>query len=343
MSIGTFNVAVLNRVVDELRQPTQFLLDVGFREEQREESEEIHFDVDESKPRITPFVHPMRAGKVVDNGGFSTKSFRPAYAKDKRIFDSARPLKRTLGEQIGGSLTEQQRMAINVRRALDDQLEMLTRREAVMASEALRTGKVTVQGDGYPEAIVDFGRDAALTVALTSTARWGESGVKPGDLIEDWSGTVQDKSGAVATTIIMDPKAWKIARADDNFMKLVDTRRGSASSAELGPISRGQSRARMVGTMGDFELWVYQDTYVDEAGATQKMLPDHTVMVLDPVALEGVRAYGAIRDEEAGFQARRFFSKSWLEKDPAVRYLLLQSAPLVVPYRPNAVLAATVR
>ena len=37
-----------------------------------------------------------------------------------------------------------------------------------------------------------------------------------------------------------------------------------------------------------------------------------------------------------------YFSKSWVEEDPAVRYLMLQSAPLVVPYRVNASLCAKV-
>ena len=58
---------------------------------------------------------------------------------------------------------------------------------------------------------------------------------------------------------------------------------------------------------------------------------------------EGVRAYGAIRDEDAGFQALPYFAKSWKENDPSVRYLLMQSAPLTVPYRINASFCATVR
>lgn len=342
MTVGTFDTAVLNRVVDELHQPSQFLLDVAFRETQTEDSEEIHFDIDESKPRITPFVHPKRAGKVVDNEGFSTKSFRPAYAKDKREFDPSAPLKRAIGENIGGTLSPDQRRNLQVRRALENQLEMLTRREAVMAAEALTAGQVTVAGDGYPEVVVDFGRDNALTIAKGGGNRWGDSGVKPMDDIEDWAGLIQDKSGAIGTTVIMDPKAWKIARGIDSFTKLLDTRRGSNAEGEIGPITRGRTKARQVATAGDFTFWVYQDTYVDAAGVTRKMLPDFTCMVLDPVELMGVRAYGAIRDERAGYQARRYFSKSWIEEDPAVRWLLLQSAPLVFPYRPNASLSATV-
>ena len=61
-----FNTAVLNRVIDNLDQPASFLLDVGFREEQTETSEDIHFDVESDKPRITPFVSPLMQGKVLD-------------------------------------------------------------------------------------------------------------------------------------------------------------------------------------------------------------------------------------------------------------------------------------
>ena len=59
--------------------------------------------------------------------------------------------------------------------------------------------------------------------------------------------------------------------------------------------------------------------------------------------IEGVRHYGAIKDEKAGFQALDYFQKSWTVEDPAARILLLQSAPLVVPYRVNACLAAKVQ
>lgn len=66
------------------------------------------------------------------------------------------------------------------------------------------------------------------------------------------------------------------------------------------------------------------------------------MILCSPQQLLGYQAFGAIRDEAAGYQAMSFFPKSWVEQDPAVRYLMLQSAPLVVPYRPNASLAATV-
>jgi hypothetical protein len=346
MSIDIFNTHVLSKVVEKLERPSSFLLDVFFGQEQTEESEEIHFDIDKSKPRLTPFVSPLVAGKVVDDEGFTTKSFKPAYAKDKRRFDPSRPLKRSIGERIGGTLSPQQRLEANVNRTLIKQLENLTRREEVMASEALRTGKVTVSGDNYPTVVVDFQRDAALSVALAGSNRWGETGVSALDNLEDWVGLIQEKSGAVGRTVVMDALAWRVFKSDPKVEKLLDIRRiADTTNLTLGPIAFGQGNelARYVGTIGDLDFWVYNDRYVDDNDVVQKLLPDYTVLVGSTSQLEGTRCYGAIQDEKAGYRAQRFFSKSWLEEDPAVRWLLLQSAPLIVPYRPNASFCATVR
>lgn len=340
-----YTTATLNRVVQALRAPSSFILDVFFPEEQRHLTEEIHFDVDDDKPRLAPFVHPLVEGQVVQSKGYQTNVFKPAYTKDKRVHQPDRALKRMIGEQIGGSMSPEQRRAANLRRDLEDQLQSLTRRQAVMGSEILRTGKATVKGDKYPEKVVDFGRHADLTETLLTTARWGESGVSPVDDLETWIQLVQDTSGATPNVILMDTKSWKLLKADSKFKDSIDVRRGGSSSAELGLIVPDRNtRARWVANSGDMQIWVYNEKYIDpDDGTTKSILPDHTVIIADTIALEGARAFGAILDERAGLQALPFFSKSWLVEDPAVRYLMMQSAPLPVPYRPNATFCATVR
>lgn len=334
-----FTTGVLRRVVAEIPPPAPFILNSFFRSEQREQAEEIHFDVDTGKRRIAPFVAPIVAGQVVQSRGFRTDTFKPAYIKDKRVFDSSRPLKRAMGERIGGELAPEQRLQALLAFDLQDQIDMITRRLEVMAVEAMRTGKVTVTGDMYPTVVVDFGRDAALTKALLTTARWGESGVEPLDDLQTWSLLVTEKSGTTANVVVMDLKAWQLFSASAKVQKLLDRFRGAD---RLNPTVTGEG-ARYMGNIGDFDIWVYTGWYVDPAsGNLTPYLPDHTVIVSGP-DLEGTRAFGAIRDEEAGFQALPYFPKSWVEKDPAVRYLLMQSAPLTVPYRVNASLCATVR
>ena len=337
--MNIFDTAVLNKVVAGLPAPAPFLLNSFFQTIQTEQSEEIHFDVDSGRRRLAPFVSPVVAGQVVQSQGYTTQSFKPAYIKDKRVFDASRPFKRAIGERIGGALAPEERLQLALARDLSDQLGMLTRRQEVMAAEVLRTGKITVEGDLYPRVVVDFGRHADLTPsALTSTARWGQSAAKPLENLQDWSLAVTKHSGATASTVIMDAKSYAAFAADPAVKELLDRFRGQDA---LNPTVLGEG-GRFMGSLGNFDIWVYAGWYEHPTtGALTPYLPDGTVIITSP-DLEGVRAYGAIKDETAGFQALPFYSKSWIEQDPAVRYLLLQSAPLIVPYRVNASLCATV-
>lgn len=338
-----FSTQVLSKVVERLHTPPSFLLDTFFPNVQTSDKEEIFFDVTDSKPRISPFVSPLLPGKVVDGGGYQTKSFKPAYVKDKRRFDVNIPYKRVAGETIGGSLSPAQRYERALATTMQDQLDNLTRREEVMASEILRTGQTIVSGDGYPTQTVNFGRDKNLTKALTGSNTWASSGVKPLDHLEDWAAEIQNKSGVVAKTVVLDPDAWKLFRSNASVEKYLDYRRGTNNTLNKDPIVRGKdSKARYVGSIGDFDLWVYNDSYIDDGGNITNLLPSRTVILGSKDGLEGTRCYGAIHDEKANWTAQRYFTKSWIEEDPSVRWLLLQAAPLVVPYRPNASMCVTV-
>lgn len=334
-----FTTGVLARVVAALPPATPFILNSFFTALQTETSEEIHFDVESGKRRLAPFVSPVVAGKVVESLGYTTQTFKPAYIKDKRVFDSNRPFKRMIGERIGGELNPAQRLQALLAMDLQDQLNMLTRRQEVMAVEALLTGKIIVKGDMYPEVEVNFGRHTDLTKKLAGAARWGETGVDPLKDVEDWSMLVTMHSGATAKVVVMDVKAWQLFSASEPVQKLLDRFRGND---KLNPTVSGEG-GRFMGTIGTFDIWVYAGWYEHpDTKVNTPYLPDHTVIITSP-ELEGTRAYGAIKDEKAGFQAMPYFSKSWPEEDPGVRYLLLQSAPLPVPYRVNAAMAATVR
>jgi hypothetical protein len=278
------------------------------------------------------------AAKVVLDKGYATRTFTPAYIKDKRVFDANRPFKRAIGERIGGNLDPMQRLQLALANNLMDQTDMLTRRQEVMAVEALRTGAVTVVGDLYPTQTVNFGRHADLTVTLAGATLWGAAGVEPLDDVQTWSMKVTEKSGSTADTLVMDVEAWKLFSASAKVQKLLDRFRGAD---QLVPTVTGEG-GRYMGNIGTFDIWVYAGWYEHpDTLALTPYLPARTVLVLG-ADVEGTRAYGAIKDEAAGFQAMPYFAKSWVEQDPAVRYLMLQSAPLTVPYRVNASLGATV-
>ncbi|MFQ5472676.1 MAG: major capsid protein [Dehalococcoidia bacterium] len=335
-----FSSDTLVGVIESLKRPQEFLLDLFFGTgDVNETSEEIHFDVRVGKRRISPFVSPLVEGKLVESLGHNTQTFKPAYVKDKRVFDPNRPLKRVAGERISGSLSPQQRIQSVLVSELQDQTEMLTRRKEVMAAEALRTGKITVVGDGFPTTVVDFLRTAGHTVTLSGASRWGQAGIVPIDDLETWMLTVLKASGAGVTDVVMDPDAWNFFINDTKTQKAIDRNLQQVNTLQIAPMVDAGGVFR--GMIGNTRVWTYQDWYVDSAGVEQKMLPANTVL-LGSARIEGIKHHGAIRDEDAGYQAVEFWPKSWVQNDPSVRYLMMQSAPLVVPQRPDASFAAVV-
>ncbi len=346
MPIDRFDTRVMLGIIASLHRPQKFLLDMFFPTVVESQSENIDFDVLTGKRRLTPLVHPTVAGKIVDNRSYEAKTFRPAYAKDKRRWKPDAPLKRLPGEQVGGVLSPEQRLDALLAQALTDQLDMLDMREEVMASELLRTGSITVAGEGYEPVIVDFGRLNTHTRTLTDNDRWTIEHADSDPLgdLEAWSGILQDDAGAVGQKVVMDNLTWTVMknrlRQRDELSLLFDYSRTGDSRAQLGPLT-AESGGRYVGSVGMFDFFVYSQTYQDDHGVTQNVMPPGTLIMADG-NVEGARAYGMIQDEESGYEATRYFPKSWVDKDPPFRWLLLQSAPLPILQRPNASLCATV-
>jgi len=342
-----YGTHTLNRTVESLKRPNSFLLNNFFGQIETCATEDIFFDVeiDGISRRLAPFVHPMKEGKIVESEGFTTKSFKPAYIKDKRVHKPNRAFRRSIGETIGTgqNMSPAERAAANLRKDLQNQVDMLVRRKEVMAAEVLRTGSCTIKGDGFGTVTINFGRDTDLTNTLTGAQCWDQTGIKPLDLIEDWSFEVLQKSGATVRDIVMEKNAWRAFVAQTDIVTKLDKRRTDVNGniqTILPP-----AHVNYMGTDGVYRYWVYTDWYIDpDTGLETPILPYGTVLGLSDQIM-GVQHHGAIRDVDAidgGAVETEYFTKSWKVEDPSARILLMQSAPLVVPYRPNASWAATV-
>ena len=337
-----FSTAALSGVIARLRPLPTFFLDNFFTQVSVSDKEEIYFDTIEGKPRITPFVHPLRQGKVIERTGYQTRSFKPAYLKDKRVFTPNKTIKRLPGEALLGSLTREQRLAALVAQDLDDASKMLTRRFEVMAAEAILHGTQTIIGDGFDQ-VVDFGRDPILNVVLTGDAKWDSpNNSDRGTQLEEFDAMLLDRAGVTTDMIVMDIKAWNFLREDPTFLK-----RLTAPNVAINPDVRvlpmkAVEGVSFKGYYGDYPIYVYKHTYIDPVdGVSKQLMPDNTVLLASQ-RVDGVRHFGAIEDLDAGMVPLEFFVKSWTEEDPSQRLILSQSAPLMVPYRINATLKVKV-
>ncbi len=335
-----FDTNVLIRVVPNLKTASQFLLDTFFPNIVTSDTEFVTIDVDVGKRRLAPFCSPLVEGKIVEGRRVTSNTFSPPYIKDKRAPDLRRPVRRALGERIGGEMSAAERMEANLNFEMADQVDMIQRRLEWMAAQALLAGSITVKGDGFPDTVIDFRRDAALTVVLAGGNRWGQANISPANDLDGYAVTILKKSGAAPTDIVFTPTPWKHFRNDQSVKDSIWFPRSGDSEIDFGGgVKKG---VIFKGVWGTYRLWLHNDWYVDPADETEKrILPDGTV-VMSSAELMGTRAFGAIMDPDFNYGAMPYAPKSWTTKDPAQRWVMMQSAPLVIPSRVNAALASTV-
>lgn len=347
--MNIYDTNVLIQVVPNLMTSQNWLLDKFFPNITESDTEEVSIDVDVGLRRLAPFVSPLVEGKLVESRKFQTNSFKPAYIKDKRAPDLRKPIRRQIGERIGGQYSAAEREMLNLQFELTDQIDMINRRLEWMAASALQTGTVTVTGEGYETQVVDFGRSSGLTIALSGADKWpetveaGKTNTKPTDDIEDWSQRMLKESGAVATDIVFTTKSWKAFRLDTSVKDSAITFPAlSPFGNQINPGTQIKTGAVYKGRWGNYDLWVYNDWFIDPLDGKEKpMIADGSV-IMSGADLMGTRAFGAIIDPAFNYGPMAYAPKSWLQHDPAQRFIMVQSAPLVIPSRVNASLCAVV-
>lgn len=336
---GPYSTAELLEVSRFTKSITPFWLSF-FNRQINFETEEIFFDkVDRDYRKLAPLVVPNVQGRPMTLDGYTSLSFKPAYVKPKHAIDPNMVIERQPGEALGaGSLSLMQRRDAVIAEVLRRHDSMLTNRNEWLAAKALIDASVTLSGEDYPTTTVDFQRHASLSVTLAGAALWTAGTATPLADIASARTNAYNRSGAVIRRVVFGGTAW------DNFATRVDLK--ALMDKNYGGLNVNIQRAadgfegqEYMGTYGgifgggQIDLWVDRSKYVDENGAEQFFLPQTTVVGFSDV--EGVRCFGAIKDMMA-LQAMERFPKMWRVEDPSAEYLMTQSAPLMVPKKPNA-------
>lgn len=305
-------------------------------------TEEIFFDkVDQDYRRLAPLVVPNVQGKPMGMGGYSSVSFKPAYVKPKHAVDPNMVIERRAGEALGaGSLSPQQRRDAAVAEILRLHDALLTNRNEWLAARAIIDASVTLASDDYPSTTISFQRHASLSYDVGGgAAAWDQGTADPLADIRTARINANNRSGAVIRRIIFGGNAWTnfTARVD---LKAIQDRNYGGLDVNIQRAYDGFEGQEYMGTYGGvfgggrIEMWIDRSKYVDENGSEQFFLDQDTVVGVSDV--EGVQCYGAIKDFRAGLQPLSRFPKMWQQEDPSVEYLMTQSAPLMVPKKPNA-------
>jgi hypothetical protein len=344
MAFDTYSTAFLLGAYGVIDRPKPFLYDLFFPLEQQFEKEEVYFDKVQRARRLAPLVSPTVQGKAERLRGYAAQSLTPAYVKPKHIIEPNRMLKRRPGERLLGEYSPEERRDLIIMDTLQIQDDQITRREEYMACQLLQSGTLTLSDpETGTRTGVDLQRNGAHTVTLSGGTAWGATGVDALDNLRTWASLVQKNSGFHPSVVVFDPLAANKFIKSPGVLQIMQSFRQTTGNIDLGGKVVGGvgSEAKFLGDTGEFQFWVYQQYFTDDAGNVTQFMPDNSVIMGDPIGAQGTRLYGAIQDVRA-LKAMPRYPKNWISEDPSAEYLMTQSAPLPVLGWVDATFSATV-
>lgn len=339
--IDIFQTRSMVRALEERRAPRTFLIDTFFPETETSDTETVDIDVIRNKRKLAPFVTPLKQGKLVERQKFQTKSFKPAYVKPKMMTSAAELLtQRQMGEPLYATQTPEQRAAAQLAKDLAEMDDQIIRREEWMAASAMDTGTIHVKGEGV-DVVVDFGMSASHKVTLAGGDLWTDTvNSDPIGDLRAWKKLVSKDSGLVPTDVIFGEDVVTAFLNHPKVKDYFDNRRFQVGNVNMSSDGQPDGVTLIANNVEGLNIWSYDEWYVDDdTGVETAMVPADKVWMASRRA-RAVRHYGAIKDLKAGLVPLRRFPKSWEEEDPSVRWVMVQSAPLVVPHQIDAFLSA---
>lgn len=347
--INIFDPRILDQVVSVLPSRGGFFRDTFFT--RRVPREGTKFDVDfyKGKRRIAPFVNPKSAGKTVSKLGYKTNTFETPLLKPKDITTVEDLSIRVAGEAVYGSgMTKEDRALMMLTEKLSEFNEMNIRREELMASQAMLTGKIPVIGEG-----VNYEIDFEFTnkEALLGTDKWNDPASDPLADIERWIIECRQKGYRTPNICLMARDAYQAFINHPKVQAVLDLKNMTIAVIQPSMLSENVSYG---GTIAQWNLsiYIYDEWYIDDwtdpsTPVEKPIVPNGTVMLASNNAKTTIY-YGEIvfADETAPSKFRSYIAEraaqTWIQKDPAARFIELQSRPLPVPHEVDSWYVATV-
>ncbi len=302
----------------------------------------VDIDVVKGKRKMAPFVHPSLPGSLVSREGFRQDTYTPPYIQPKIPTEAELILKRSPGENPYATKPPEQRAAEQLGKDLAELDSQITRREEWMCAQALTTGRVRVLGEGVDDTI-DFLMSPSHKITL-STDKWDSASSDPIGNLREWKrGRIAKDSGRTANVAVLSGEAVDAFQRNDLVMKQLNTRRAEMGIIKPETLPDGVTYLGYLNDPG-IDLYSYDEWFLDDEDTEQPMIPAGG-LILGATNTRNAMLYAAIQDLEAiesGMVEAARFAKSWVTKEPSVRWLKLQAAVLAGFLEPDAFVYAKV-
>lgn len=349
--IDIFDTRTMLEAVEQMKRPRMFLRDMCFPPAAPVDTETVDIDIIKGKRRLAPFVSPLSEGKRVDDIGFTTSTLKPGYIKPFKITSAQQLLHRLPGQTIyQGGQTVEQRAQIKLGQDLAELMDMIDRREEWMAAKAMDSGIITmkIKGETADKTVtVDFLMPGSHKVTLAGNDLWSDTtNSDPIAKLRSLAQLAAQDSGLAPDTLILGADAATAFINHPKVKDLLNFRRADMGEISVKSLPNGVSYLGQLRAPSLFvDVYTYDEWFIDE-----DTLAEGPMVPVKKAWLCSTRAacktlYAVIQDLEAiegGQAAVQRFPKSWVPKNPSVRHVMVQSAPLVAMLQPDAFISVQV-
>ena len=350
MPIDLFTPATMDAVVHVMPTNEGFFKKTFFNVDKPEPTEKVLVDVYKGKRRVAPFYSGKGVAPLSEKIGYATNEFQTPLTGAKDVTNIEDIMRRLPGELLMNSGTSPDERAVQLlAQTLNDFNAQIARREEVMCVQALMEGKESVIGEDVNYEI-DFGLSSTHKVTLSTL--WDASSTTA-DPIADLKtlSVLNMKDGYRKPNICImsrDSYAAFISRCKAlnyfnqwNFLDL-----------SIEPTAKGEN-VTYCGRLRDpdLEIYIYDEWYLDDWTApgtiTEKpMIPKGKILLASTNARYSTY-YGVLTFTDPVTNAFRSVigtrgADSWIQKEPAQRFLKLCARPLPVPNEIDSWCVATV-
>lgn len=289
--------------------------------------------------RLAPFVVP-RAGDIpIGRKGYEIKEFQPPHILPSRLLSIDDLRQRGFGEALYAQSTQAERARALQMQDLSDLDRRITRREEWMAAQTMINNGCTMTAYidnstvGEVNDVFFYDVTGSNPALYTVDDEWDDTtGDFWGD-VEAMCGLLADR-GLPVTDLVVGSTVGQYILSNEIAAKRLDNRKmefGNFAPKILAPGVTWLGRLNF----GGFELDIFsvRETYVDDAGVTQRLFPEKSAMVTAPGC--GHMMYGQITQIEPDDQFHTFalkrVPKLVVDREKDTRKLRLGARPLAAP------------
>lgn len=287
-TINLYKTRTMLGAVEVIPTNESFLLDTFCGDSEMFPTESIDIDFVKGKKKIAPFVAKYKNGVQVERNVVATKSYEPAKIQPKRVLTVETLEQRLAGEAVysngGNSKTPAERAEELLVRDLRELKDMVDRRKEWIIAQTLFNGKyvanVHTDAENFYTEEFDYGH-TLNTKLETANLKWSEANAattKPIDDLQAMAERIATSAGRYPTIVIMGAEALKGFLASQQVKDYFDIHR--YDFGQIQP-SIKSTQVQYIGRLlrPNVEIYTYAESYLDEAGASHKFVPDNKVVI----------------------------------------------------------------